>query len=549
MINLMYLVLTAMLALNVSAEIINAFFILDKGIKHTNEIVDESIKDAIKSMEETVKTKKDLEPLYLAAKGVPTKIEGLLKKINELRVKMTDESGGMFYANEETKKKLQGYGYTKFEFTKAKEDDGKPVGKKDKDITTRTMVDKGEGDKLKAEIIRTRKELLSVVDDLVKLVESNDSLKSTIKFDSLSIIKLKEELVLEMPDEEGWKKLKNKKNWSDGLFGQMPLASCYPLLRKFENDAKNASAQIINFIANNFGNKALVYDQFDVFSQPKKGYIMRGETFETEIALGAYSSQAEFSVNVNGATIPVEKAKAKYTTVGSTVGTQRYSATITVKNPLTGKTETVKKDFEFEVGLPSVTVSADKMNVFYIGVDNPVSVSAAGLATADVDVRINGGGGTLTKIGDSKFNVKVTTPTTANQFCSIDVYNRKTGQKVGSAPFRTKRIPDPQAQIGGKTDGKVSDGELKVQGGIMAKLENFDFEAKCNIQGYTMICNLPRQDPSPPIVVSGGRFDGQVSNWIQKAKTGAIYQFFDIKAMCPGDSSGRKLNGITLTIR
>ena len=189
------------------------------------------------------------------------------------------------------------------------------------------------------------------------------------------------------------------------------------------------------------------------------------------------------------------------------------------------------------------------MNVFYIGVDNPVSVSAAGVATADVDVRISGGGGTLTKIADSKFNVKVTTATTPNQFCTIDVYNRKTGQKVGSAPFRTKRIPDPLASIGGKVDGKVTDGELKIQQGIMAKLENFDFEAKCNIQGFTMICNLPRQDASPPITVSGGRFDANVSSWIQKGRTGAIYQFYDIKAMCPGDVTGRKLNGITLTLR
>jgi hypothetical protein len=99
--------------------------------------------------------------------------------------------------------------------------------------------------------------------------------------------------------------------------------------------------------------KALVYDQFDVFSQPKKGYIIKGETFEAEIALGAYSSQAEFTVNVNGVNVPVENAKAKYTTVGTNVGTQRYSATIAVKNPLTGKIVNVRKDFEFEVGLPT----------------------------------------------------------------------------------------------------------------------------------------------------------------------------------------------------
>lgn len=543
MINLMYLVLTAMLALNVSAEIIKSFFRLDKSIKHTNEIVALGVKETIESMEESLKSKPHLKPLHEAAKTVPDKIKSLVTMINDLRNLITEESGGL-YTTKEHQTKWAAYGYKKFQITEDKEMDGKPVGKKNKDVTTRLLFQEGKGEKLKAEIIKTHNELLAVIEDLVKTADTIDG----VKFDKNQIEKLKKELVLEIPDDAGWK-AEGKKSWSQDMFNQMPVASCYPLLRKFENDANNAAAQIVNFIAANFGNKALVYDEFDVFSQPKKGYIMRGETFEAEIALGAYSSQAEFTVSVNGSPIKVEKAKAKYTAVGANVGTQGYTAVIKVKNPQTGKEVTVEKKFEFEVGLPSVTVSADKMNVFYIGVDNPVSVSAAGVATADVDVRINGGGGTLTKLADGKFNVKVTTATAPNQFCTIEVYNRKTGQKVGSAPFRTKRIPDPLASIGGKVDGKVTDGELKIQQGIMAKLENFDFEAKCNIQGFTMICNLPRQDASPPITVSGGRFDANVSSWIQKGRAGAIYQFYDIKAMCPGDVTGRKLNGITLTLR
>jgi gliding motility-associated protein GldM len=544
MINLMYLVLTAMLALNVSAEIIKSFFRLDKSIKHTNEIVDLGVKETIKSMEETVKSKPHLKPLHEAAKTVPDKIKRLTSLINDLRNEITEASGGL-YTTKEHQSKWEKYGYKKFTVTTDKEMDGKPVGKKNKDVTTRLLFKEGKGEKLKAEIIKTHNELIAVIEDLVKTADTIDG----VKFDKQQIENLKKELVLEIPDDAGWK-AEGKTSWSQDMFNQMPVASCYPLLRKFENDANNAAAQIVNFIANNFGTKALVYDQFDVFSQPKKGYIMKGETFEAEIALGAYSSQAEFSVNVNGANIPVEKAKAKYTTIGASVGTQRYSATIKVKNPLTGKEDIVKKDFEFEVGLPSITVSADKMNVFYMGVDNPVSVSAAGLNTADIDVRISGaGGGTITKIGEGKYNIKVTAETPNNQFCSIDVYDRKTGKKAGSSAFRTKRIPDPQAQINGQTDGKIGDGAMKVQPGINAVLNNFDFDAKCTIQSFNMICTQPRQDPSAVITVQGARFDGQAVSWLQKAKPGSVYTFFDIKGTCPGDAVGRKLNGITLTVR
>ena len=126
MINLMYLVLTAMLALNVSAEIINAFFMLDKGIKHTNEIVDAGVAETIKQMKGTLESKPQLAPIADAAAKVPGKIKNLTDKINELRVKITEESGGLF-TTADHQSKWSGYGYKKFEDSDDKKVDGKPV--------------------------------------------------------------------------------------------------------------------------------------------------------------------------------------------------------------------------------------------------------------------------------------------------------------------------------------------------------------------------------------------------------------------------------------
>jgi gliding motility-associated protein GldM len=412
MINLMYLVLTAMLALNVSAEIINAFFMLDKGIKHTNEIVDSGVKAAIEQMEGTLKDKPQLKPIVDAAKSVPSKITPLLDKIKALRAQITDESGGL-NTLEASKGKWEGYGYKKFTITTEKKLDGKPVGYKDKDVTQRIFVEKKEGEKIKLEIIKARKELIAVVDNLVEELKKTEI--DGVKLDEKQIEELKKDLVLEEPDDQVWKDAK-KPSWEAYIFAYMPVASCYPLLRKFENDAKNASSQIVNFLAANMGNKVLVYDKFDVFSQSTKGYILLGETYEAEIALGAYSSQAEFSVNVNGANLAIDGAKAKYTARPSSVGTQRYTATINVKNPMTGKTETVKKEFQYEVGVSSVTVAADKMNVFYIGVDNPISVAAAGISSNDIAVSVSGSGGGSISGSGSKYVVKATQATPANQF-------------------------------------------------------------------------------------------------------------------------------------
>jgi hypothetical protein len=119
----------------------------------------------------------------------------------------------------------------------------------------------------------------------------------------------------------------------------------------------------------------------------------------------------------------------------------------------------------------SVSASADKMNVLYIGVDNPVTIAASGLSSDEVFVTLSGGGGASIEGSGSKYIIRPTQQTSSANFCNIDVFNTKTNQKIASFPFRVKRIPDPQAQIGGKTDGKITEGEMKVQGGVIAVLK------------------------------------------------------------------------------
>lgn len=558
MINLMYLVLTAMLALNVSAEIINAFFMLDKGIKHTNEIVDKGTEATIKAMKATTDEKPTLKPIAAAAESVPSKIEPLLKKIAELRTAITNEGGFYLYKGEyhhesfETRKsKYEKEGYTNFHETDDIKLEAKPVDKKNKDITQRLLVDEKKGGELKEAINATRLELLKVIDDIIKVAEEKNpdgsSKMKGVKFDPKEVEKLKEDLVLEEQTDDAATEA-GKPSWEAHVFAYMPIASCYPLLRKYENDAKNAASQIVNFLSGNMGNKVLVYDKFDVFSSSEKPYILIGETFESEIALGAFSSQAEFTVSVNGSPLRVEDGKAKYSARPGGIGTQSYTASITVVNPLTGETENVKKEFKYEVGAASITVAADQMNVFYIGVDNPISVAAAGISSNDVSVKISGaGGGSLSKIGNGKYNVKVTQQTAKGSYCNIDVYDK--GKKVGSYPFRVKRIPDPSARLtNNQTDGVVKSGEMRVQRGLMAVLENFDFDARCDIQGFTMYFTPPRQDPVE-ITQAGGVFNGQALQAIQAAKPGTSYQFINVKGRCPGDGAGRKLNGLAFQVR
>jgi O6-methylguanine-DNA--protein-cysteine methyltransferase len=203
----------------------------------------------------------------------------------------------------------------------------------------------------------------------------------------------------------------------------------------------------------------------------------------------------------------------------------------------------MEETFSYEVGAASVNVSADKMNVFYIGVDNPVTVAAAGIPTSAQKVSISGSGGKLNKKSTSNYIVTATKQGST----TITVTDTKKNKNY-TKEFRVKRIPNPVVRLAGKTDGIIKSGEFKAQLGLIPQLENFDFDARCAIQSYTMYYTPKRQDPIP-IDGTGNRFTGKVLKAIRSAKPGAQFAFTKVKARCPGDIAGRNVNGLVFQIR
>ncbi len=443
--------------------------------------------------------------------------------------------------------KLLGYTGSLLHLTEDEGLVGKPSGKKDKDTPQRIFVSGDYGNEKKdpvgPELDKKVQELRTAYVNFVAGLWDNGGIPETV-FASpdkkeAALNELREKLTL--TSSEGYVPEEHEnKSWEEYTFGHMPVAAIYPMLRKFQNDARTSEAAVVNFLASQIGKMEVTYDKFDVFSQSPKPYILLGETYESEIALGAYSSQAGFTVSVNGRSLPVVDGKAKFTASGSRVGEQKYTATISVKNPQTGKVETFKKDFFYEVGQASVNVSADKMNVFYVGVDNPVTVAAAGVKTSNMKVSMSGG--TLSGSGTNR-TVKANKPGTA-------VITVRDAEKGKSYPFefRVKRIPDPVVRLGKSEDGSMGSGTFKAQPGLIAWLDNFDFDAKCGVQSYTLYYTRKRQDPVE-LKGTGARFSGQVANAIRAAQPGDQYAFTDVKARCPGDTAGRRVNSLAFKIK
>jgi gliding motility-associated protein GldM len=331
------------------------------------------------------------------------------------------------------------------------------------------------------------------------------------------------------------------KSWSEFKFKQMPIAAVFPILGKIQSDAKNSATAVLNYCNVKVGGQEFRPDAFEPVISANKSYVIQGEKYEADIFLSAYSKSADnITITAGGSGLAVKEGKAHYETTPSGVGERSYNVSINVKNPLTGEVKNYSKEFKYEVGQRSVAVSLDKMNVFYIGVDNPVSVSAAGVSSNDV--KVTGSGVTVNGAGGGKFIIRATTPGEATLTVSG-------GGASSTFKYRVKRIPDPTPLLGAKHRSKaMANGEFKAQGGIGAVLENFDFEAKCDVVGFEVSYLPKRQDPITK-TNAGARWSGEVGDMINKAKPGDAYFFDEIKARCPGDAAARNLGGLAFKIR
>jgi gliding motility-associated protein GldM len=495
MINLMYIVLTAILALNVSAEILNAFLAMDESISESSAIVGKSNQQIIDAITQQADAYSQFEPLREKAKTANLISKEFADYINKLKIELIEQSGGY-------------------------DEEGKLVGIKNKDITTRMFVNEERGDTVHQKILVLRDKLLNLIEDETTRGHISKSIPLNIK---------------PVPEDA------EKKTWAEFNFQQMPVAAILPLLSKFQNDAKISETAILNYFLGQTDIVTMKPDAFEAVVAADKSYVISGEELTAEIFLGAYSSTADnIAVRVNGRPVPVRDGKAVLNVSPEGLGSKEMDVRIDVTNPISGEVKTYNKKFRYEVGERSVAVSADKMNVFYVGVENPVTISAAGIPSAEMKVVANNV--ELNKVNN-------------NQFMAIP---KKTGEATitvsggGLNPttfkYRVKMIPTPIPMLGAHKSGRMKPSEFKVYDNIKAIHENFDFDARCNITGFEITRVQKKGDPQI-YENSGGNFDERTKAIVKQADFGDVYYFENIRAKCPGDIVTRQLSSMIFRIR
>ncbi len=250
---------------------------------------------------------------------------------------------------------------------------------------------------------------------------------------------------------------------------------------------------------------------------------MPGQQLQITAGVGAYSSAAAPSISINGSSVPVSNGQGIYTTTVSGAGEHTVNVNVTFRDE-NNKIVTKSTPVKYVVGTPGgAAVMLDKMNVFYIGVDNPVTVSSG---TGWDKTKVTMAGGNLNSAGGpGKYNVRVSTPGKASITVNAD-------GKPSTYEFRIKRIPDPVIKVGPNSGGRVQSVVFKNQSFARADLENFDFDARFNIVSATIYFSGANFPSVQSATISGGSLAG-IQGQLSKCIPGTSVTFDNVKVQGP----------------
>ncbi|MBL0065862.1 MAG: gliding motility protein GldM [Bacteroidetes bacterium] len=532
MINMMYLVLTALLALNVTKEVINAFVTINESVQLSKENIDKknqkTYQDFAQAMSVDAAKYKDVND---RANNVKKGANDLVKKIDDLKELLIREADHL--------------------------DKGEPTPalpemerKDDYDVPTHVMVgDNQDGQGAKAS------ELKKDLESFKKTILANVPKGTEEEF--------KKQLDILLNTSDPKKPEDGKRTWEMASFYHNPIVATVALLTKIQSDVRNAESQVIDVLLTSVDKNIIKLDKLNAKVIANSTVVTIGSDYQADVFLSATSSTMAPEVFI-GATydsvakqmrggsdkpLPVEGGYAKYNDRPGSEGEKKWGGVIRVKKP-DGSYEYYPFSQSYVAQKPNSVVSADKMNVLYIGVDNPMSISVPGVSNDKVKVSIEGGGGTLkpnATLGGGHYMANVATVGKATIKVSAEIGGKV--MPMGAFEYRVKRVPDPVATISNSKGGPINK-NLLMAGTLIPQLENFDFELFFKITGFRMAISGKGKDPQD-FESTGNQLTQQMRDALAKSRAGDKVFFEYIKArMATGaDQSSRNLSPMSFVIQ
>ena len=495
MINLMYLVFIAMIAMTMSKEVLSAFGLMNTKFDTANElaaasndgILDQLTKKAEEKPQEFAVAANKAEQISKISDDFYKFIESV--KENDIVKKggyIREENGQLPYEEMDKGDKLDELWFTGDRLTK-------------------------RGDEVVAAINKYKKDIKDIVGDDVKWTKVIESFEERFYTGTVE-------------DNEGV-----KKQWLDYHFQGFPAIASYTKLTAMQNDIKATETNMYNGFLGNLVTEAVSLKNYKAIILADKSAFFAGEKFQGRVVLGKYANVTPTKLMVQGQEIDLSKA------IDSTgAATLDFNVGNVGEHNVEGKFTFLEDGKPLDIPIignyvvvprpNSATISADKMNVVYRGVTNPMTISFAGVPDNKVSASASG----LRK--GSKAGEYLMVPTTGrevtiNVSATLDDGSKASDKKT----FRIKDIPKPAGQMVGKT-GSFSLPRNNVEiGKVEAVLEDFDFDLPLTVTGFKF--KVPGQ---PSVNVSGNRLNSQAKGVLRKARRGDAVQIFDIKSKSNG---------------
>ena len=500
MINLMYVVLMAMLALNVSNEVLNGFSIVGESIGRTT---DNAIKDNLaiyEAFEDQMKANpQKVKEWYDKAQQVKQMSDSLYDFAAELKMAIAREADG---------------------------DDGNPdnlENQEDLEASNQVMLapGRGRGEALKQAIDSYRERILKMIPDTAK----------------------QRNIANDLTTEVSAKKRTLGKNWQETQFESMPAIAAVTILSKLQGDVRNAEKEVLHTLVQNIDVKDIRVNLLEAFVIPNSQTIVRGDKFSAKIVMAAVDTTQVPEIYIGNQKVTLRDNV--YERICGSTGDFTLAGYIETVN---GNGDKIRRDFsqKYTVVDPSATVSADLMNMLYAGYNNPISVSVPGVPLNKIQATMSGG--TLQPTGPGKY---IARPAKVGENVTITVTSTNTGrpQQMGQFTFRVRRLPDPTPYIAMSDEngspvrykgGGLSKAQLMAVNGIGAAIDDGILDIAFKVLSFETVF-FDNMGNAVPMVSDGAEFSARQKDTFRKLQRNRRFYISRVTAVGP-DGLQRKLN-------
>ncbi|MBS0011978.1 MAG: gliding motility protein GldM [Bacteroidales bacterium] len=534
MIGMMYLILTAMLALNVSKEAVDAFAKVEKGLEKTLANYEKKNNEIYKEFDRAAAENEAKAGEWRSkAYQVKQRADEIYDYVQDLKVEIIQKADG---------EGTPGLDGRRVVIDSVKKYD-------ENNVPSEVLI--GHNHDQKAYALR------ALIDEYRTWL-----IESIIEGQNIAV----EQSINEtLSTEPGKAPDGSIENWEENTLAELPLIAAIVMLSKIQVDIRNSETDVIMFLNDQITAGDFKFTDIESTVLASSSYVMRGNTYEAEIFIAASDTTKQpdifigdyrETVNADGTKsyemlgdftkLEVnDRGRGIYRRTATSIGNQSYRGLIKLQAP-DGSVVAYPFEESYNVGEPNVIVSPTAMNVLYVGIPNPIDISVPGVAPNLIQATMTNGNIRRGRV--PKYRGEwVASPQNVGQKAAINVSATINGERRRFPPyeFRVQRIPDPVAKFAGMTEGTVGKSVALAQPGVFAILEGFLFDLEYTVTQFTVSVQQRGFDRSE--TSNSNRITQEQRSLIESLNRGQKLSIINVRASAP-DGSTRRLPPIILTI-